>query len=1221
MRAHNTPERGMVRAALNILVPSLIIRLSSDELDNALKYTTKVIQEEGSIQQIAHVLECITCHSEVYFRYSFVLIPQMVHALSVLGVPQNPELKDLSIATIKLISEWSETKSPSDQDHHPHVSNSTVNFLIKLILLNAEAKTDLANRHIHSKASCLLKSVISSHPNTIVKESLFERFFVADSEENELLRPTKSRHKGDKGKKSSSQKDPATHIKPNSERLTPTVIIASLEIVLILLSCNALDALSRMDVFKILSACFLHDSSITNKEIQEKLKTCMTQLVLISSDAPRLNYCDLIALLEESICAASRAATVKQDESEKITKRGHLAVDLVENICTSYPEFIEPFKSAMTLLVKQLARDHIKDGPRNTTPLPPATSTLGIFELACGIGFRAAKNKELSSSYRISEPQFFIECENPSKTLRALVQSLRLLSHSTILSSFSVTRIAFLDALTILLDSSSCVPILMTALSIVGDFVTKDSQRNLLTRSEKEEFLYRITQIEFDKLPAVLGQVIRDMVCSIILHTQYTSSDRNDSKKHSCAPSTTKFLLNKILPVCFMSGNATIRSLALVIFATGIHESNPARHKASSFPEYIQSTSNDCNDMFSIPDKHPLAVISQLLQANLEYIGKRMWTVVLVDLLLAIGKHDGALHLVNQGKLGQERCYKLPRLKLSTSEDVNEIDLHALACEEYLDFIKHILFEQDEANCGMGRCVFALRNIIHADIVTNQYVLEDCVQATWKQLSSNKERLAFVQLFEKIITMPYHSQFLRTNQCVGPTNVVQSILQLLIRLRPSPTIDTFLLSALAADYCVPYEALAYLEKRYLFLQQTGLGESQEFNVVLQRIHELYEYLSDRDVTIALSSAMCSMQGTKFALSLDMYSDAKKSSDAYLALINRADVDEKFMPPEYECNIWSQRWIEAHKQLSQWPLIDELATTSQDTHLMMESALKMHNFDSVKSLYGSSSIIASIESADLQTKLAEVALAIHEGKLTEIENLHAQAAQICLYKWQLLPRVKGGSGSHKNLYQQFQRLVELKESSQIMTESTSHSSRRSLPDFKTVLNSWRHRNPNTFEPISVWEDLYSWRLYVFDTVAKLFSWVESSTLATLHDRPISLITLGRIARKQDLKELSLFLMKDLSDSMDIKDAFLKLREQIVTYQDPTDSDALKGGLNLVNSTNLTFFDAQQTAEIFRLKSYFFNEMNAKSNAHKNYCHTVQICPSYSRCKEMRYCFTP
>jgi transformation/transcription domain-associated protein len=187
----------------------------------------------------------------------------------------------------------------------------------------------------------------------------------------------------------------------------------------------------------------------------------------------------------------------------------------------------------------------------------------------------------------------------------------------------------------------------------------------------------------------------------------------------------------------------------------------------------------------------------------------------------------------------------------------------------------------------------------------------------------------------------------------------------------------------------------------------------------------------------------------------------------------------------------------------------------------------------------------------------------------------------------------------------------------MIETFSHSSRRSIPDLKAVLSSWRHRSPNPFEPVSVWEDLYFWRFHIFDAVAKNFSWTEAGTLATLHDRPYAAITLGRTARKQDLKEVSMFLLSHLTDCMDVEDAFLKLREQIVSYrvspEEAPEEIMLKGGLNLVNSTNLTFFNSRQKAELFRLKSYFFNALNDKSNAHKNYCHAVQLSPNYARGK--------
>jgi transformation/transcription domain-associated protein len=192
-------------------------------------------------------------------------------------------------------------------------------------------------------------------------------------------------------------------------------------------------------------------------------------------------------------------------------------------------------------------------------------------------------------------------------------------------------------------------------------------------------------------------------------------------------------------------------------------------------------------------------------------------------------------------------------------------------------------------------------------------------------------------------------------------------------------------------------------------------------------------------------------------------------------------------------------------------------------------------------------------------------------------------------------------------------VEIKESGQIMAAATAHCSKRSFPDLKISLKSWRNRNPNHYEYLSVWDDLYSWRFYIFDAVANMYSWADASNLATVHDRPIASITLGRTARKQNLNEVSTSLLNDLTDTMEVADAFLKLREQICTYQHSLDENVLKGGLNLVNSTNLSYFDYRQKAEIFRLKSYFLNALNDKSSAHKNYCHTLQINPHYARGK--------
>lgn len=295
------------------------------------------------------------------------------------------------------------------------------------------------------------------------------------------------------------------------------------------------------------------------------------------------------------------------------------------------------------------------------------------------------------------------------------------------------------------------------------------------------------------------------------------------------------------------------------------------------------------------------------------------------------------------------------------------------------------------------------------------------------------------------------------------------------------------------------------------------------------------------------------------------------------MIEKADTDGNFIPPKSEVNLWSNRWVDSHRELSQWSVIDEVANNVlHDSHLMLESAWKNKNMHKVKSLlHQNPSIVASIECDETPVKLTELYLAIHEGAFKKADMAITLVIQQCLYKWALLPKVKPGIiGVHQQYYREFQRLVELRESCQMLYESSTSSARRSFPDFKTILSSWRSRNPNIFEPVSVWQDLYSWRLHVFDTIDSMYSWNEHTTVANLHDRSFASILFGRVARKQGKKHISISLINALTDRLPVSDAFLHLREQIVAYQQSTEKAMLTGGLNLVNTTNLTYFDSQQ-----------------------------------------------
>mmetsp|Transcript_19582 Transcript_19582/g.41009 ORF Transcript_19582/g.41009 Transcript_19582/m.41009 type:complete len:1565 (+) Transcript_19582:380-5074(+) len=758
----------------------------------------------------------------------------------------------------------------------------------------------------------------------------------------------------------------------------------------------------------------------------------------------------------------------------------------------------------------------------------------------------------------------------------------------------------------------------------------------LLLEGSVKIFLWKMISFDYHDLPQVASNALSDMVCITAMgacgynltQLQHRPNDvQNNAHEFKISVSQPSQdilrdqMIRKLFVTCLLSANFRLRSMAVVIFGTEQNEVKVACDSLESICARDVLTGNN-----SISGRSPFDILRQLLSADYEGLGKRLWTTIFAEILLACSDHsDGAYLACKQSEhqlfepreksktVKRARGFLRPTQYQASKQQV----LHTNRNNDYIlnttysTFQKAILTERARKRFGRGRCLIAMRTLIHGCVDTCQLIFCCVLKAAWQNIPTNERRASLIKPMESLLSRPYHAQFLKIREN-SRINAIQSILGVILHLRPLPSLDVFLIRSLASNYSCQREVLSYFEQHFTVLKRNGLEVNISSSELIQSILHVYKTLGDDDMIVSINSSLSTFKGTKFALSLDMYGFVIKSTDAYLALIDRVDGARKdFAPPEFELSVWEDRWVKGYKELSQWHLIDEFAASHGDPELMMECAWKVKNWDKVKSLCASPSVIASLVDGDPVTKMSEIFLAIHEGKLSEVENLHAQTAQLCLHKWQLLPSIGTDSNPHKVLLQQFQRLVELRESSQVMVETSSHSSGRTIPDLKNLLSSWRHRVPNSFEPISVWEDLFLWRQQIFDAVTSNFSWSEPGTLATLHDRPWTCISLCRTARKHGLKEVSMLSLSNLTEcAMDVQDAFLKLREQVFTYRNATASH-LKGGLNVVNSTNLSFFDARQKAELFRLKGFFLDALNDKTSSNQAYCNSVQICPTYSK----------
>ena len=210
------------------------------------------------------------------------------------------------------------------------------------------------------------------------------------------------------------------------------------------------------------------------------------------------------------------------------------------------------------------------------------------------------------------------------------------------------------------------------------------------------------------------------------------------------------------------------------------------------------------------------------------------------------------------------------------------------------------------------------------------------------------------------------------------------------------------------------------------------------------IRRCYLELGESDIWMATKSDSCSMPEIKWATSLEMYGKANRAMYAYGSLIDQMEARFDSIqqggsvaatePSETEVSFVEDRWILLHKEMCQLAVLEDFADSGDCSKLSMECAWKARDWKKLRTLCSTDSVVASLESGDIEVKMSEIFLAIADGKLNEVENLHAQTAQLCLYKWQLLPPVHSGCCAHNELLHNFHRLVDIRESGQIMVET-------------------------------------------------------------------------------------------------------------------------------------------------------------------------------------------
>lgn len=962
-----------------------------------------------------------------------------------------------------------------------------INFLVRLRILLADPKLDNGSC-VDYKVTLLLRSIASEWKESNIRTVYLDKVVSLCREYNKSIDghhvESKLKHKTNSKSKNSTNPSPPTGNKSEDGRhLTSSLLSACLDILSTLSDVSPhnpflVDNASQLN--EILTSCFQFAQHRSEKDIREKLSTFVIRILsLKTSRVDKKVVLTLKTLLEGFLRKAEveykKVATANPPSPEpgrQNTTRSNttsldvdidegvalFALDVIKKVGAAKPLFYRSFATSLLSLLTSIVKNHaaaaaMKQKQGGVSYLPQAgtcnirqmyhTPISGILAEMClsnhSQGFAGTGELNTISSYPSKELKEF------DSSLCTAVIILDVFGSSDIAYSFSQNRKTLFHALSTILDSSNSMQLLLAAVRVIGKWLSDDSGRPL-TLKERNGFLWKIASFDFNGIPDVVAQPLSEIVaqfvicllkrqqeiCKSALLSKEKAADHRASQR---VLDSDELIIGRSLSACLLTANHELRDKLLSYYISQSHRVAGV----SILPEVVH--------IERIPQQ-PAEVLWQLFHTDFEGLGGRDWVVVFVELLLC---HVCPLVHKNvnpTNESSKEISSSLQRLRSGHSASLGIVKEHTYFCEK-LDAKK------DDISCGGHELRTSLRRLVHADSRLCRGLLESLLSAAWKAVPFDEVRLKLAHAMESLLSRSFHSQFLKPGimeEGLRSTNVLKSFLKSAALLEPLPYLDVDMLVSLAESYNSWYEVLAILEELFMVLSDAKLSESGDHRrkKVLLAMRHCYRKLGEENIWTSLALISCDLEQTHRAASLASHGKIDEALDAYTSLAELVDADTGIAPSEFEANVIEEQWVELNREQCQTAVVAEYAVASNNSALMLESAWKERNWDRVRALCSSPAIVAAVEAGEPSVKLCETLLAVADGKVSDVENLHAQTAQLCLFKWQLLPEFSSASSAHASLLHFFHRLVEIRESGQIMVETRNHTGGKTLPDLKNLL---------------------------------------------------------------------------------------------------------------------------------------------------------------------------
>ena len=259
-------------------------------------------------------------------------------------------------------------------------------------------------------------------------------------------------------------------------------------------------------------------------------------------------------------------------------------------------------------------------------------------------------------------------------------------------------------------------------------------------------------------------------------------------------------------------------------------------------------------------------------------------------------------------------------------------------------------------------------------------------------------------------------------QAAARPNVVQALLDGISLSMPQPKIPAELFRFLGRTFNAWNLALTLVESHVLLFPD----ESR----CLGAAADLYRALNETDFLAGLWKTRCSSQLTRAALSrvqLGLWEEAQAALYLAVELYSQGQMKGR-NTSKGELSLWIEHWVESCRQLNQWDTLMEYGKSLEHQGVLLDVVWKVGQWDQLQH-----NVLPRLSLDDSPGPLlveAQLHL-ISTGDFGRADVRMTQALHAALANWWQLPEV--GADCHAPLLQDFQRLVEVIESKEALTQ--------------------------------------------------------------------------------------------------------------------------------------------------------------------------------------------